>query len=329
MLKLKQFVFAASAVLVAAGAMASNFRAADQIYLPVAGKVATFKTDVFISNLTTDTVTVTCAVIQGVNGGGTSIQTGFTAINLLPNERREIIDFFPTALGLTSGLGQVVLNACKQGSDCVNTIDPNTGESPNFRNISVESRIYSTDAANNTTGQLFSGLPWYSYVSQNQAANKLDKVFIVGIRQTGSTGTVGTYRSNIGVTNASQFSSTTLKLTLFDKTGAQVGTTNVALGPLGQSQQNVTALFSTFTGASATGGWLQVEQISVTPTADAAQNGCSDGCPGFFAYASQLDNGSNDATTMESQYTVPLSSTALLAIYPSTAGKGVHRAAKH
>ena len=325
MLKLKQYVVTAAAVLAAAGAMASNFRAADQIYLPIAGKVSTFKTDVFISNLSSDPVTVTFAVIKGDNASGTAINTNYTPIVLLANERREIIDFFAT-LNNETGTGQVVLNACKQGQDC-SVLDIN-GENVNFRNISVESRIYSTDAATgNTVGQLFTGYPWYSYVSQNQANTNLDKVFITGLRQTGTT--PGTFRSNIGVTNASQFSSTTIHIELFDKMGNAQGTKDIALGPLGQSQQNIAAMFPNYSGPTATGGWVRVSQISVSPTTDAGANGCPDGCPGFFTYGSVLDNGSTDPTTMEAQYTQSLSSTVLLVLYPSAAGKGIHRAAKH
>ena len=60
----------AAAMLVAGSAFASNFRAADQVYVPVAGHAAggsgTFISDVFLSNLSTDpvTVTVTASVLR-------------------------------------------------------------------------------------------------------------------------------------------------------------------------------------------------------------------------------------------------------------------------
>ena len=44
-------------------------------------------------------------------------------------------------LHLISAFGQLIFNACKAGADC--TPDPTTGLNANFRNISVESRIYS------------------------------------------------------------------------------------------------------------------------------------------------------------------------------------------
>src|SRR5712691_8070281 len=145
MLKVKNVV-AVAILFVAAGAMASNFRAADQVYVPVAGHVAgasqVFISDVFISNLSNDSVSV--SLIFSTGGAGT--QTVFRdKIALAAKERREILDFFPTVLGLSSGIGQVIFNGCKQGGNCDVSTCPNgatTGVCPDFRNISVESRIY-------------------------------------------------------------------------------------------------------------------------------------------------------------------------------------------
>jgi hypothetical protein len=301
--------------------MASNWRVADQVYLPVAGKVSNFKTDVFISNVTSDTIVVTMALVQGQNTGGAAPQTNFPSITLAPNERREIVDFFPTALGLASGLGQVLFNGCKQGADCSGT------DTSNFRNFSVESRIYAVDANGNTNGQGFSGFPWYTYVSSNQANNgtNLDTAFVVGLRQTGGNGTNGTFRTNLGFTNASQFSTTVLTAKLFNAAGTQIGSNTITLGPLGQAQPSLAGFF----GASATGSglWMTVQQTSVTPTADGANFACADGCPGFFTYASVIDNVTQDPTTLESQFSVPLTSQAIATIFP--AGKVPSRAAKH
>ena len=77
MFKLKHVGVAAVLVLVAAGAMASNFRAADQVYVPAAGHLAitsaTFISDVWISNVsTTDTVSV--SVIYTPTGTNVSPQ---------------------------------------------------------------------------------------------------------------------------------------------------------------------------------------------------------------------------------------------------------------
>jgi len=312
--KFKTGVIAAM-LLCGTSVFANNFRGGDQVYVPAVGHLGgagtTFVSDIFISNLETDSaVDVSVTFAQGDNTGTPNIQTfrngdgsGFV-LTLQPRERREIIDFVTApksqgGLGLTGGFGDAVFNGCLSGKDC--TPDPNTGTNPNFRNISIESRIYSFSSGTPTT----SGVPL-----------------------------AGTYRGNIGVVNASQFSTTTLILQLFDgKTGNQIGSdVSLTLGPLGQRQANIAALFPAFTGTTATNAWLLIQQpAGSTPTSDAAQNGCPNGCPAFFAYGSVLDNSTNDATTLESQYTKPLSDAAVNCIYNQTC-KGAFnpkRAAKH
>jgi len=313
-------------LLAALPAEASNFRVADQVYLPIAGRVSVFRTDVFISNLSSDFVTVKVVLASGDTG---TLTPNLPQISLKPFERREMTDFFLTVLGISNGVGQVVFSACRAASNCSNA-DAN-GENVNYRDISVESRIYAVDGDGKTNGQLFNGYPWYSYVSMLAAPTGLDKVFITGLRNTGAAGQVGTFRTNVGVTNSSQFSSTTLTLHLFDRNGAAIGDRQITLGPLGQVQQEISVLFPAFVRSSdSTGAWLTVEQTSVTPTADAGnQPGCEDGCPGFFAYASLLDNATNDPTTLEAQYFAHLSSDALKALYKSGGNPPVRRAVHH
>src|SRR5713226_2658570 len=244
MLKVKNVV-AVAILFVAAGAMASNFRGADQVYVPAAGHLAggsgTFISDVFISNLTTDPVSVSVIYASGTNGAQVPFNN---VITLAAGERQEILDIFPSKLNLQTGFGQLIFNACKQGGNCdINTCpgaNPTLGTCSDFRNISVESRIYSIPPGANpatapTTVQLFSGLPWYNFVSSDAAAVGLNKVFITGIRNTGAAGTAGTFRGNIGLVNASQFSTTTLLVKLFDgRTGSQIGSTfQQTLSPLG------------------------------------------------------------------------------------------------
>jgi hypothetical protein len=341
MLKLNSVVIAAI-LLVATGAMASNFRAADQVYVPAAGHVAgssgTFISDIFISNLSTDTVSV--SVILNQDTTGASVQNFNNVITLSPNERREILDFFPTVLGIQAGFGQLIFNACKMGGNCTPTcpgIDLN-GNCPDFRNISVESRIYqiiancaatysSTVCMNSgtalatqpTTGQLFSGIPWYNFVSSAASSAGLDKAFITGVRNTGSVGAAGTYRGNIGLVNASQFSTTTLVVKLFDgKSNTQIGTSfTLTLGPLGRAQPSLSSMFGSFSGPTATNAYVTVEQTNTIPTTDAAAAGCMDGCPAFLTYGSVVDNQSGDATTLEAQFLQPLNQNAIFCIYNS------------
>lgn len=342
MFKVKQLGVAAAITLFAGAAMASNFRAADQVYVPAAGHIssssATFVSDVFISNLSDDSVDV--SVILATGTGGT--QTPFPRVlTLSPRERRELKDFIKNTLNVQTGtLGQLIFNACKASADC--TPDPTTGLNANYRNISVESRIYSVNTPNAdsntlntapTTGQLFSGIPWYNFVSEAASGAGLDKVFITGVRNTDQ------YRTNIGFVNASQFSTTTITATLFSSTGTQLGQSSFTLQPLGsaQGQAGSPTIFPNFTkGATATGAYVVFQQSGTTPTSDAAANGCPTGCPAFFGYGSVLDNQSNDPTTLEPQYLQPLTNNAITCIYspdlPPCAGKssnGPRRAVKH
>ena len=334
MFKAKQLGVAAAIALFAGAAMASNFRAADQVYIPAAGHVgganATFVSDVFLSNLSDDSVDVSIIFSTGPTGTQTSFPKKLT---LLPRERRELPDFISTTLGLSSAFGQVILNGCKAGADC--TPDPNTGLNANYRNISAESRIFSFTGTNQATaptnGQLFSGIPWYNFVSETASGAGLDKVFITGVRNTPQ------YKTNIGFVNASQFSTTTLTATLFSGTGTQLGQNSFTLGPLGFQQATVGAanLFPSFAqAATSTNVWVEIKQSGTQPTGDANANGCPTGCPAFFAYGSQLDNVTQDATTLEAQYYQPLTSNAITCIYsPDVAacksGTTIHRAVKH
>jgi len=335
MVKVKNVV-AAALMFCASAAMASNFRAADQVYIlagaHAGGISGTFLSDVYISNLTPDAVGV--SIIYSTSSGGAQQTFGSAATPwfvLQPSERREIVDFFASpqsqgGLGLASaGVGQLIFNGCKQGGNCdVKTCPGSTPTvpaltCPDFRNISVESRIYSIPPgavlANNqpTTGQLFAGLPWYSFVSSDAASAGLDKIFITGLRNT------TLYRSNLGFVNASQFSTTTLVVKLFNgATNAQIGSNaTVTLQALGHTQLNINnaALFPSFTGSTATNAYVTVEQTNTTPTTDAHDNGCDNGCPAFFAYGSVLDNQSGDATTLEPQYLKALTDAAINCIY--------------
>lgn len=332
MFKLKHLSVAAAFSIVAASAMASNFRAADQVYVPVAGHLpsasATFLSDVWISNLsTTDAVSV--SVIYTPSGTNPSPQYFDNVITLAPSERKEYVDFFPTALGQSSAFGSLIFNACKQGADCINTQDAQ-GNSPNFRNIAVETRIYSIPAGQTnpagqpSNGQDMPGVPWYNFVSSRQSATGLSRVFITGIRNTGTSGQTGTFRGNIGMMNASQYSTTTIVARLFNgATRQQIGSDfNITLGPLGFVQSNVSAMFPAFgTGSTSTNAYVTIEQTNNVPTNDAPASCLPDGCPGFLAYGSVLDNATQDATTLEAVYEQALTSGALDVIYGAGSGK--------
>lgn len=306
-MKKTMLVTAALAAVVCATSFASSFRAADTIYLPAAGKLvggggtAFFRTDVWIANLSNDAVVVDVAFAPTADAGGPKDNRGVTANAvrlpgqaLAANERREIIDIMGQVFGFTdaqTSFGQLIFFACRQNGTC-------SGPNPvvtDFRNITVEARIYTTEAGTGRTyGQLIPGIPWYSYISADAQSVGLNTAFIVGVRQTAE------YRTNIGLTNASQFSTTTVRVRLFNPNGTQFGSDfNQALPPLAHIQNSVGAMFP---GFNASGGWVTVEQTNVVPT-DPGDPVCGTGCPGFLAYGSLLDNRSNDPTYLETQFT--------------------------
>lgn len=338
---MKNAFVAVAMLLSALGAQASTFSAADQVYIPVAGHAAgaggVFITDAYISNLSGDTVSVS-AIVQpvgvatnpnDVNTIGTAIRDAF---ELAPFERRHFRDFFRTGLSIAgNSVGLVILNACKKGTSCGPENQDTDGYSENFRSISAETRIYLVpeEGVPNqpTTGQLFSGVPWYSYVSEWQSAQNLDKVFITGITVTGGPGQAGTFRSNIGVVNASQFSSTDIVIRAYQGTLDTAGfkqETVVRLTPLESFQRPFQVLFPALPSGDY---FVTVEQRGSVATPDAPASCAPNGCPAFLAYGSVLDNVTGDATTLASQYLVPMSSEALAVLYGSGAGKSLFRRA--
>jgi len=323
--------------------MASNFRAADQVYLPAAGHLAgasgTFISDVFISNLSGDTVSV--SVIYAAGQGGTQVQFP-NVITLGPNERQEILDIFPNKLNLATGFGQLIFNGCKQGGNCDVNSCPNgatTGVCPDFRDISVESRsiryLQSTNPAlAPTTGQLFSGIPWYNFVSLTPLQSASTRSSSPDSATPAAPAPQGTYRGNIGLRE---------RVAVFDDDPARqalqrpqwyAARQHVPADPLGLSamcSRASGAMFGAFTGATATERIRAVEQTGTSATGEAARTAARTAARRSSRMIG-LDNSSGDATTLEPQYLKPLTSAAINCIYSSTGCKGafnLHRAVKH
>ena len=323
---MQKFRFAAMAslsLLVAGSAMANNFRAADQVYLlnglgAVPGAAgAFFDQDVTITNTSTDRVQVDVALLSGTGDNSGTVGATKPLAVFEPGERRTYVKFVQSGLNQTTAFnGTMLFFACRSGSTCGDC----GVDSTNCRNITVESRAYTTGncvtAAGPTLpcsfGNDFPGMPWYLYASRDADAVNLSKVTLSGVTTTGAPGTSG-FRTNIGLVNASQYSTTKLRVTAFsESTRAQVGSPfEVDLGPLGRLQANITNMVAGFTGV----GYVVVEQVSVTTVANPGA-GCEQGCPGFYVYGVSLDNVSNDPTYLEPQYIGPLTTEALTALYP-------------
>ena len=342
MLKIRHLAVAAVLVLCAAAAMANNFRAGDQVYVPIAGNIAAsggrFVSDVWVQNLSNDSVTVSVIVTAraGLDQGATTPDYKNDLFTLAPRERREINNFVgaPTSqggLGLDNFIGSLVFNACRANASCTDGLDE-FGFDADFRDISVFSRIYFYLGANptavGTTGQAFPGIPWYNYASSRANTQGLNRLSINGFRQTGTSGgATGTYRGNVGVMNASQFSNTTLLLKLYQGASqTALAERRVTLGPLNVVQGNLTDFFpSVPTASTSVGLYVTVEQESSQAVGGAPTSCGSDGCPGFIAYGTILDNTSGDGTTLEAVFEKPLSGAAINEIYGSSAGKPNYR----
>jgi hypothetical protein len=342
MFRMKHLVVAAVLLLTVAGASAVHFRSADAVYIPVAGHIgggasALFISDLFLQNPNNEAIDVSYAFIP--TGATPTRQNIPGTVRLQANERKEVRDFMtaPTSaggLGLSgSPLGAVIIFGCRAGGNCTDP-DPNSGVDPDFRNLIAFSRIFSVPGSftanpfdGPSTGQAFPGLPWYSVASMNAGtggvgtAAELNRVFITGVRATGSG--QGTYRTNLNLMNASSFSTTVLVARLFrgESPSAQIGEARFTIGPLGNFQQNIAGVFGITPGPTMTNLFITVEQESSTATND-ADPGCAanGGCPGFFALATALDNGSGDATTLEGTYSATLNQAALDALYGTKAG---------
>lgn len=276
----------------AATASASAIRGADTIYLPIAGRAAGannsfFRTDLFITNLSSDRVQVELAYApagENNNNAGATAPSATQKIVLAGNERREIIDATSVIFNQTAGTGGIVFFACREGGNCANP-DTATGD---LRNISVQARIYTTAGDGSTFGQIIPGIPWYFYISNEAFDQSLQRAFITGLRSTTE------FRTNLGLFNYSTNTTITVRIRIFNGTGAQQGgDITRTLAPLAQVQF---PLASSFSG---TGFYATLEEVSFTPDAGVD---ASTAAHGFFAYASLLDNRSNDPTYLEAQY---------------------------
>jgi hypothetical protein len=328
---MKRLLIATALTMCAAGAYASNFRGADQVYIPTAGRIVqdapgnTFISDVQLANLTNETVVVS-VIYQPLGfksnpADATTIGTEFKdIITLAPFERKEYRDFFQSALNRQNGFGLLIFNGCLQGANCGPSGQDDEANTQNYRAISAESRIYSYKTANGpglgTVGQLFSGIPWYNFVSMLQAQAGLDEIFITGITHNTA------FRSNIGLINASQYSTTVISAKLYRgriRTEDLISSKTVTLTPLENIQTNIPGLFPE--APQNDNYFVVLEQISSTPNPTGVPTTCDQGCPAFLAYGSVLDNVTSDATTLEAQYTKELTTEAILVIYPTSAGK--------
>jgi hypothetical protein len=162
-----------------------------------------------------------------------------------------------------------------------------------------------------------------------QAQTGLDEVFVTGVTHTANGGTG--FRTNFGLINASQYSTTTIMASLYkgrQRVEDRVAQTPITLTPLENVQLNFPGLFPT--APFGDNYFVVFEQISSTPNPSGVPSTCDQGCPAFLAYGSVLDNVTSDATTLESQYSKGLDQLQIDVIYPVSAGKNpMRRSVRH
>lgn len=308
-------------VAAATSGMAANFRAGDLIYVPNVARLAGannsfFKTDLFISNVSSESVEVGIAFAPSGVTDNSNVLVGSNVkeITLAAGERREIIDVLGSMFGVTdaqSASGQLIFFGCRVGTDCANA-------ATDLRPITVTSRTYTVQGSttctfdpnttpcylpNSTFGVTVPGTPWYMTPSRDFAADGMDTVFIAGIRHSLTAGQG--FRTNLAVVNTSVDHQMTLRIRAFrqNSPNSPIGSTDISLGPLEHRQRSMFGAsgniwFNTSTlGGSDFVGFVTVEQIatSVVP-------GGINSTPGYLAWASMIDNKTNDPTYLEPQF---------------------------
>lgn len=215
--------------------------AAKDVYLGIAGSVGVFRTDARILNPSGDkdiTVVATFIPVQGNSAGGATVSVN------IPKRQMRVLDDVVTSLFSKSGLGAIKLSS---PDDFVAT-----------------SRIYAS-SANGTLGQFVQGV---------DATKALLKGVVIQLKNNGTAGQSGTFRTNIGFVNVGA-GEATISLRLHDRTGAVTQTVPITI-PAGGAVSPT----NHFTAAGDyTDGWASFE--SNQP---------------LIAYGSVVDNGTTDPT---------------------------------
>ncbi len=275
------------ALLLAAPLVAQH--PADQVFLQSLGHSGAYRSDVWITNATRDPLSVSL-IFSPVNASEGDrhfpiVRRYPGVISLLPGEPGlEIADVFDR-LGI-SGFGLVVFNACLAGADC--TPNPATGLNPNYRDISVTSRVWSGTAG--TRGESFPGVEWYGYISAADPES-LRHVSIGDIKNTQQ------LRTNLMLANVSEWSSCEMFVILFDGLGNERARKSYHLRPLENIQLSTGVEFPELNAVNRlnrqpliSSPWFRIEQAGVTPTPQAAGAYCHNGCPAFLAQGVLVDS---------------------------------------
>ncbi|NOZ79360.1 MAG: hypothetical protein GXP48_09350 [Acidobacteria bacterium] len=262
---------ALSILMLAIAGPASALNPGSDLYVPAAARVSgisngvavNWATDLNIFNPGTNAVSVNVTWLPRDTDNSAATPVTFT---VQPQQTLVLPDVISTTFGLSGDAG---------GAFHITA----TG------NVIANARIYNTITNDpdvnssrwgSTFGQGLEGIPASAAVT---AGGHTD---IIGLADTGTTGDAGTFRSNVFAVNTST-ATTTLKLTLLDASGAQVGTPKTyTLKPMAAFYEKVSDI---------AGGQFPYATLRVEVTTGSA-----------IVIASKNDNGFSDGTTLESSW---------------------------
>ena len=207
-----------------------------------------FQTDVDINNDSADMATYNFMWLpRGANNSNPTVSDSFTlaagASVRYENVLSEVFGFDPPVSGALA-------------------VSADTGS------LGIMSRTYNvpTTKVAGTFGQAIPGIPESNLIGQNEVKR------IIFMSENDD------LRANLGCVNG-VVDNLPIVITLYDETGAMLGTENMNLGPWSNNQIN--QIFSDY---APTNGYADVSSIKATA--------------GYYCYGSVLDNGSNDPTTI-------------------------------
>jgi len=289
-----------------------SFRAADFVIVPAAAAApglqnATWRTDLEIMNvdevpvdvmivfLPTGNINNTYNFDNFANHLGGREEDGFSKVDpklkdIQPG-RSVLLENLIEAHWGSNAVGALLIWAYRAGSFTQTT--PPGGEP---RKILVWSRTYNRKTGENnavsTFGQSIPGLPWYYYIDPHQQARGLNKVVFSGIREDTA------YRTNVGLVNLSdRLTTLEVQLVLYGPDGTKLKDLGVLLNPLAHEQFD----------QAVKGGLFRLEQDLPFGTLEisvrAWRSTAAEPTPALIAYASRIDNTTNDAVYLEQTFT--------------------------
>lgn len=278
---MKKIIF--TLLLAATSAFAQS--GADQSYLLSFANLntgaKTYYSHVRLTNLTSHELSISATFIPAGQTDNDpayplSIEHG-NVIRLAPHQ----IGFEPSGFAekLTAqGIGIVVFNAYR--TDVAPWLQHDQTSNDLESSFLVETEVeIAVNGKSGTHRQTVNGIPWFDYASSDYPGR--DRLEIDAVREDGVT------HFSIYIANASQYSRTTVLLTLYDRFGVRQGGISDTLGPLESAIVNVAQYFPVFAINRANrlppldSPYFVIEQTNSVKVTEGCPVG--DACPAFLA----------------------------------------------